>query len=335
MLWWSIKDVIETKNPPFILLENVDRLLKSPSKQRGRDFGIILACLNNSGYRVEWRVINAAEYGYQQRRRRTYIFAYKDNTNYSKEMSDKSAYDIMQKEGLFAKCFPIEIFEEEKIKSTKISNNLVDVSDNFQFNFENSGFMKNGIIYTTKTIPIYKNSITLGDILQDNKSLLVDEKYYIDKDRLYYTDKNIRHSDETQEVLPKECHKTWQYIKGGKKRLRTAASGHEYVYSEGPIAMIDEWDVPARTMLTSEGSFNRSTHIVRDKVTNEIRLLTPIEAERIQGFPDDWTKECLVDGEIVLMPERTRYFCMGNALVTNLIEDIEKELEIIFNNEKT
>lgn len=335
VLWWSIKDVIETKNPPFILLENVDRLLKSPSKQRGRDFGIILACLNNSGYRVEWRVINAAEYGYQQRRRRTYIFAYKDNTNYSKTMSGKSAYDIMQREGLFAKCFPIEIFEEEKIKSAEVSNNLVDVSDNFQFNFENSGFMKNGIIYTTKTIPIYKNPITLGDILQNNESLLVDEKYYIDKDRLYYTDKNIRHSDETQEELPKECHKTWQYIKGGKKRLRTAASGHEYVYSEGPIAMIDEWNVPARTMLTSEGSFNRSTHIVRDKVTNKIRLLTPIEAERIQGFPDDWTKECLVGGEIVPMPERTRYFCMGNALVTNLIEDIEKELEIIFNNEKT
>ena len=332
MLWWSIKDVIEAKNPPFILLENVDRLLKSPSKQRGRDFGVMLACLNNNGYRVEWRVINAAEYGYQQRRRRTYIFAYKDNTNYSNTMSKNHAYDVMQKEGFFAKCFPVEVFEEKKIRDIEVSMDLVDVSDNFEFDFQNSGFMKDGVVYTVKTIPVYKNPITLGDILQD-KTLPVDEKYYIDKDKLYYTYEDIRHSDETQEELPKESHQTWQYIKGGKKRLRTAASGHKYVFSEGPIAMIDEWDVPARTMLTSEGSFNRSTHIVRDKVTNKIRLLTSIETERIQGFPDDWTKDCLVDGEVVPMPERTRYFCMGNALVVNLIKDMEKQLENIFEKE--
>ena len=58
--------------------ENVDRLIKSPSTQRGRDFGVILACFNELGYTVEWRVINAAEYGYQQRRRRIFIFAYKN-----------------------------------------------------------------------------------------------------------------------------------------------------------------------------------------------------------------------------------------------------------------
>ena len=133
--------------------------------------------------------------------------------------------------------------------------------------------------------------------------------------------------------MPKESRQTWQYLKGGKKKLRTAANGHQYVFSEGPIAMIDEWDVPARTMLTSEGSFNRSTHIVRDRITNRIRILTPIETERIQGFPDDWTKECLVDDEIVPMPERTRYFCMGNALVVNLIKQMEKQLSNIFENE--
>lgn len=51
----------------------MDRLIKSPAKQRGRDFGIILACFRDEGYTVEWRVINAAEYGYQQRRRRIFI----------------------------------------------------------------------------------------------------------------------------------------------------------------------------------------------------------------------------------------------------------------------
>lgn len=73
VLWWDIRDILETKSPSFVILENVDRLLKSPANQRGRDFGIILTCFNELGYNVEWRVINAAEYGFAQRRRRTFI----------------------------------------------------------------------------------------------------------------------------------------------------------------------------------------------------------------------------------------------------------------------
>ena len=80
VLWWSINDIIRAHHPRFILLENLDRLLKSPAKQRGRDFGIILRCLEDEGYLAEWRVINAAEYGNAQRRRRTFIFAVKKET---------------------------------------------------------------------------------------------------------------------------------------------------------------------------------------------------------------------------------------------------------------
>ena len=92
ILWWSIRDTIEAKEPPFVLLENVDRLLKSPAKQRGRDFGIILACFRDQGYTVEWRVINAADYGYQQRRRRTFIFAYRDDTKYCSTIKKEVGY---------------------------------------------------------------------------------------------------------------------------------------------------------------------------------------------------------------------------------------------------
>ena len=76
VLWWSIRDILEAKRPKYALLENVDRLIKSPAKQRGRDFAIILASLADLDYMVEWRVINAADYGMPQRRRRVFIFAY-------------------------------------------------------------------------------------------------------------------------------------------------------------------------------------------------------------------------------------------------------------------
>lgn len=331
VLWWDIRDILEVKQPPFVLLENVDRLVKSPAKQRGRDFGIILACFRDLGYNVEWRIINAAEYGFQQRRRRTFIFAYKNDTKYSKNMTGMSIERIISENGFFAETFKVENIKDSSLKKTDIPSEIGEVSDHFQFTFENSGIMSDGIVYTAKTTPkSKKKQITLGDIMEDGD---VSEEFFVPDNRLYYTDPSINHSDESAEKLPAESRQTWQYIKGAKKILRTAANGHEYVFSEGPVAMIDEYDKPARTMLTSEGGFSRTTHIVKDKKTGRIRLLTPVECERIQGFPSDWTKECLVNGEIVQMPVNKRRFMMGNALVVNLISQMEPTLSEIIRNE--
>lgn len=345
ILWWDIRDMLEVKETPFVLLENVDRLIKSPASQRGRDFAIILACFRDLGYVVEWRVINAAEYGYQQRRRRTFIFAYRDMTSYAKRMDESLGYagseddefhrksmgKLLLKEGFFAKSFPVDACDDKKIRIVKLPDGIGELSNTFSYTFENTGVMKDGAIYTLKTSPDYAGSqVTLGDIMEDGD---VDESFFIPMERLYYTSPEIDHSDETHEKLSDAAHKTWQYVKGAKKLPRQARNGHEYIFSEGPVPMIDEYDKPARTMLTSEGVFNRTTHIVRDKKTGRVRLLTPIEVERIQGFPSDWTKECLVNGEIVEMPVHKRRFMMGNALVVNLIKQMEPQLSQIFEEE--
>ena len=341
ILWWSIREILEVKKPPFVLLENVDRLLKSPAKQRGRDFGVILACFRDEGYTVEWRVINAAEYGYQQRRRRTFIFAYKNTTNYADSILKSIGYtdtskeecmeSIILNEGFFAKAFPGNKVEAAKMKIKELPSEVGEVSDTFQCAFENTGIMKDGIIYTMKTVPNYSGEqITLGDVMEIGE---VDEQYFIPEEKLYYTDPSVTHSDETEQRLPKEDRQTWQYLKGAKKLLRTSSTGHEYVFSEGAISMIDQEDKPARTMLTSEGGFSRTTHIVKDKMTGRIRLLTASETERIQGFPTDHTKYCLIKGETVEMPLRKRRFMMGNALVVNLIQQMEEELSRIFEQE--
>lgn len=282
VLWWEIRRIIEAKRPPFVLLENVDRLLKSPASQRGRDFGIILSCLNSMGYTVEWRVINAAEYGFSQRRRRTFIFA----TN--KKIYDSVAPDeIILSKGLFARGFKCQ--EEHKDKTRRvinIPNDLVELSNNFSGQFENSGFSENFVCTTIRTCFCFEGvQKTLGSVLESG----VDEHYYI--------------KDEEE---PK-----WKYLKGAKKERRKTKDGFEYSYSEGPIAYPDYLDKPSRTMLTSEASRNRSTHVVLDPETKKLRLLTPVECERLDGFPDNWTEG---------MPEKMRYFCMGNALVVGLIE---------------
>lgn len=345
VLWWSIRDIIEEKKPPFVLLENVDRLIKSPAKQRGRDFGIILACFRDEGYTVEWRVINAAEYGYQQRRRRTFIFAYKNDTKYAKQILESVKYfddymdelhrDSMSKliarEGFFAKTFPVDEFDSKKVKIEELPVGIGELSAHFSFGFENTGVMKDGVVYTVKIFPQYDGKqITLGDIMDDGN---VDEKYFIPEEKLYYNESHTKHSDESHERLPKESRQTWQYLKGAKKLPRKAANGHEYIFSEGAIPMIDAYDKPARTMLTSEGSFSRTTHIVEDKKTHRIRLLTAEETERIQGFPTEHTKNCMVNGQVVEMPTNKRRFMMGNALVVDLVKRMEEQLDRIIRNE--
>ena len=298
VLWWQIRDTIIAKKPPFCIFENVDRLLKSPAKQRGRDFGVILACLAQEGYSVEWRVVNAAQYGAAQRRRRTFIYAYKDNTVYGQKMSKVPAESVIKAKGSMAKTFPIQNMGQ--LTEAVISKDIVDVSDNFAFMFENAGYMHAGKIYTSRIAETEERAILLGEILQKN----VDEKYYI----------------------PSDKKAKWVYLKGAKKIPRTSANGHEYVFSEGPVAFPDPWDRPGRTMLTSESTLNRSTHVVADPGTGELRLLTPVEAERLQGFDDDWTNTG--------MPDRMRYFCMGNALVVPMITRMGRVLDTIIAEEK-
>lgn len=298
VLWWQIRDTIEAKRPAFCIFENVDRLLKSPAKQRGRDFGIILSCLNALGYSAEWRVINAAEYGAAQRRRRVFIFAYRNDTVYADSVKEMDELSLINSDGFMAKSFPIE--QVENCFEGTLMNDLLEMTDKFSFDFKSAGLMRNGKIYTNNVVPVMETPILLGDILQSN----VDESFYI-----------------TNEKMSK-----WTYLKGAKKINRISKTGHEYVFSEGPIAFPDSWDKPGRTMLTSESTLNRSTHVVSDPGTGGLRTLTPIEAERLQGFDDDWTNSG--------MPNRMRFFCMGNALVVPMITRMAKVLDVIIDKEQ-
>ena len=308
VLWWQIRDTLQAKKPPFALFENVDRLLKSPAKQRGRDFGVILSTLADLDYSVEWRVINAAEYGAAQRRRRTFIFCYKNNTVYAKGLNAKEmdiqrkAVEVLSQTGFFAQAFPVYPCANEDISDAQLSyEELSNVWKDFQFAFQNTGWMTNGMIYTAKNIPITEKSQTIRSLMEYH----VDEKYFL--------------TDTAKERIA--------YLKSGKKIQRTAKNGHVYNFSEGPVAFPDSIDKPARTMLTSETSINRSTHVITDAETGKLRYLTPIEAERIQGFEDNWTGT-------VGMPHKFRYFCMGNALVVPLITRMAHVLDDIFQHEE-
>lgn len=311
VLFWEIIRATKNIRPKYLILENVDRLLKAPSKQRGRDFAIMLTAFNNLGYSVEWRVINAADYGRSQRRRRVFFFVYRNDTEFARLVDEKFEYndfifdEIKYNEylfhtGLFATKFPVQ---QTPVKNRyafyELESDIVNISDNFTGTFWNTGVMRHGKYYSVDTKPdFYGKAITLGEILQDEKE--VPEKYFI-------TD-------------PEKLEK-FKYLRGPKRIKRTSADGHTYIYSEGGMAPYDDLNLPGRTMLTSEGTVNRSTHFL--KVNGKYRLLTPVEAERLQDFPDNWTaRKRLSDGSIVEVSDKMRMFFMGNALVTEIVRKI-------------
>lgn len=308
VLWWDIKDVIKAKKPPFILLENVDRLLKSPSSQRGRDFAIMLKTLDELGYMVQWRVINAGEYSMPQKRRRTFIFASNKNTDYSKRiMSIENIEKYLVDDGFFNEIFPVE--KDDISVDTKNLNHYKDIlgiSDNFKDGkFENSGIMIDGLVKAFKVTEDSTGIYPLKEILKEAKEYNPNdlERYIINSEKL----------------------KKWEYLKGQKKIPRVSTNGKKYFYSEGQMNFPENLESPARTLLTSEGTDNRSSHAVYDEDLSKIRKITEVEAELIQMFPANWTNTG--------MTSRQRYFMMGNALVTGIINRIEPKLRDIIINE--
>ena len=297
VLWWDIRDILEKKRPSYVLLENVDRLLKSPSSQRGRDFGIILKSMNDLGYAVEWRVINAADYGCAQRRRRTFIFAYHKTTKLYNTIINKDLKDIILKKGFYHDVFKSTLNKDKDEVEFSFTDykDLTKVSQKFKTTFYNAGVCIKGKGLTVEVSPVNIPAIPLFKIIKNGK---VDNSYYLSSEEI----------------------KKFKYMRGSKRLERRKPNGEKYYYTEGAMSPYDDLSLPARTMLTSEGSINRSTHIIRDK-TGKLRKLTQIECEKINGFPANWTNTG--------MPQNFRYFCMGNALVVDVIYRIGKKINRI------
>lgn len=296
VLWWDIHRFAAAKKPKMLILENVDRLLVSPGSQRGRDFAIMLASLNDLGYAIEWRVINAAEYGFPQRRRRVFIIGHREDTEGYRRI--KSALnEALIGNGLIALAFPAkpetltpEAFDLEG-EVWELSNSF-NVGTSSKSPFLNSGVCVDRKVLTQKLAPKTRKSPgkTLESVLVDEDK--VPEGYFIPRDEL----------------------KTWKQMKGAKRITRTKKNGVTYEYAEGSMSFPDPIDKPSRTIITSEGgrSPSRFKHVVLTPSGRHRRLL-PVELELLSGFPKDHTN-------LPGITDARRAFFIGNALVTGIVK---------------
>jgi DNA (cytosine-5)-methyltransferase 1 len=315
VLWWELLEFIRITQPPIVFLENVDRLLKSPANQRGRDFAIMLSSLiglsaEGPGYSIEWRVVNAANYGGVQKRRRVFIVAKRLDVF---PWSDLDPKKILTEQGTFARALPVETDLAKEIKEHHLDGDLLKLTHSFgtsskRSDFCNAGYAIGTTFFTTDLVP--KTSFlhqprTMREVLLPEKEIA--PEFFV---------------GETPEVL-----EAWKGHKESKSTPRTHAGGGTYVFAEGSMRFPDPVDEPARTILTSEGgkSPSRTRHII--KPGKRHRRLTPVELERLNGFPDGWTESGISEtGSVEPMSNIKRAFFMGNALVVDIVQQIGIQL---------
>lgn len=297
VLWWDIYKFLKIQldkspeNAEWCLLENVDRLLKSPASQRGRDFAIILSCLASLGYCVEWRVVNSAAYGFSQRRKRVYILA-RRNANW--ELLERLTSGIMSRAFPFNPVGNISYVDipKDPFVATKDFNSERSKTSPFL----DAGVMVDNRVITCKVEEVYKGQFkTLGDVLSPESE--IPDNFFVDDSQL----------------------ERWEKLKSSKREERiNKHTGQTYFYSEGSMAFPDLLTNPSRTILTGEGgtSPSRFKHII--KVGERYRRLVPDELDQLQGFPKGWTNTGMSDNN--------RAFCMGNALVVGVVNRIGKEI---------
>jgi DNA (cytosine-5)-methyltransferase 1 len=338
VLWWNIHKILEVKRPKYVFLENVDRLLKTPTNVRGRDFAIMLATLRDLDYTVEWRVINAADYGMPQRRRRVYILAYHSKSS----IKIKKDKEWLFEEGIFAKAFPL--VQKESVIEFDLNESPEEITSGFKNGkFLDAGIMRNGKVMMMK----YDAAIGQKDFKKYSKSYNILKDVLIDKEKVpasfivdgskvlkqalirvfmdgYLPDERLKSTGNTLE-LKTELQK-WIYLKGKKAEQRVSSKGIFY-YKEGPMNLTDNLELPSRTIITSEGGpgASRFKHLIEIK-PNVYRRLVPEELERLNMFPTGHTALGKGVDKEVAIPDAKRAFFMGNALVVGIVEKIGLEL---------
>ena len=370
-LWTPIKHIIRDSKvrPKMIFLENVPRLLNSPSEHRGLNFGIILDDLLTMGYDVEWRIIQASDYGMPQKRSRIFILAYRrpSKTNGKgtigpKRRTRESMISWMtgssnngKKEpiGPFASSFPISCtfpFDKKEVPSVSSFHwsSKSRPFGNAGYAWKDGGKSSKRWMWTFNCVPSYPGPfMTLGDIIMKNHEqefeVTDSEKLrmysYIKGEqkewRIRKSDKKIAESIRTDSGnlwdLYQNCTKgydseLWKQSRADESYLEGVSRGIVYNYTAGSMSYPDPLDKPSRTVVTAEigRSVSRMRHIIEYK-KGKFRRLMPIELERLNMFPDDWT-------QFQGISDSRRGFLMGNALVVGIVERLAEPLADLLRN---
>ena len=301
-LFFDLARILADKRPRHFVFENVKGLL---SHYSGKTFQTILGVLSDLGYRVEWQVLNSKNFGAPQNRERVFIVGHLGGG------SGRKVFPIGEDDKIFSESNKTRKTQSQtSIASTVRTKEGTRSDDNFII-INKKGRQKNK-----------KNAscLTGGGHSGGNHS---------DMDLIQLN--NPTHSND-RVYSEKGLSPTLNTMQGGNRqpfikavltpdRLNKRQNGRRFKENGEPSFTLTGQD--------KHGIYNGS----------RIRRLTPIECERLQGFPDNWTAEGIIDVpfhtvgrgitqnyKIVKISDTQRYKMCGNAVTVNVVENVISRL---------
>ncbi len=286
--------LISECRPKFFVWENVKGTFSS---NNGEDFWAIIQAFANIGdYRLEWQLLNT-KWFLPQNRERIYLVGYLGN-------------------GSRGQVFPIR---ENKRKIDVLRGEEVMVSNASPREFGFKDYCPSLLSRDYKDPKIVKIKYNSQEEVEiDIADYRNDEGLRIRKDKNSPCLATRKHSETDVSTMPPLIIKS-----NTKKGFEIAEEGDTINYSV-PNSKTRRGRVGKGVAQTLDTACNQAV------LKSNIRRLTPIECERLQGFPDNWTKE----GTEGLISDTQRYKMCGNAVTVDVVQAVAERIKDVVYGEK-
>ena len=306
-LFFDVARILAHKKPRNFILENVKGLL---SHNKGKTFETILGILSDLGYIVEWELLNSKNYGVPQSRERVYIVGHLRGQSRPKVFSFREGNGVSETSR-----------KKERERSSQVSSTI---TSNYK-----RGTHAMGEQYILEPKELTKN-IGQGQRVYSTNGASVSIKALGGgqggKTGLYKipqaTKQGYEWADLGDSVNLQNLKSKTRRGRVGKQIAQTLDTGNQqYTIVQATItpSRKNKSQNGRRFKDNEEPMFTLTQNDVHGVMHNktQIRRLTPIECERLQGFPDNWTEG---------LSDTQRYKCMGNAVTTNVVEWVVTQL---------
>jgi DNA (cytosine-5)-methyltransferase 1 len=350
-LFFEIARIVRAKRPSYLWLENVKGLL---SHDEGNTFATIISTIDELGYDCQWQVLNSKNHGVPQNRERVFIIGHLRGTNRPQvfPFTDSDRQDNELQRGLV-----IGAITGRRGNSQSDGDYIVESKGQVQKGLDRKGFTDiahsidaNYTKGLSKRAQCERTMIFVGGVMGDkNQMWLEDGK------------ENSRNFPQGQRVYSPEGISAQLTAQGGRWGAKTGLyaiyDDYNSKFRKDGLSGTLTRNVGTETnrngqkvvmvaqSLQTDGQLRSGTSWGTDKPQSarNIRRLTPIECERLQGFPDNWTKygrtgdyeinsethrkNKVNPNQIITISDSQRYKCCGNAVTTNVISDIAERLK--------
>jgi len=298
-LFFEICRIAEAKKPPLLLLENVKGLL---SHDKGFTFQVILESLEELGYWVEWQVLNSRHFGVPQNRERVFIIGHLGGRGGREVFPIAESPEVATREPRRPK---------ESVSTCIVGSYWKGADKHGQRTLIIEDFYKERgtrtYVEESPTLRGDRHGLKLViPTLNDRARLEKRQRTLIAVVKSGSQTNRIYSPEGLSPTIPTPC--------GGRhipiiKVGNIFPSGHEAGGILDPRGISET----PRPMGSRGSSKVQAPKVLAHTVRHDMRIrrLTPVECERLQGFPDGWTEG---------VSDTQRYKLLGNAVTVNVIE---------------